>query len=191
MGTLKKIRHRDAFRIGICFDYDGQLKQSTQRIGTRWSQTLQWWCVDSKSESFKKIKPNSPKLKSSSPKLKTTSPKPKPTSSKIRPTSPKLEPTFPKLKPTFPKIKIAKDPNQEISHPVYGLQNSHDTVPIVNANIASDLLSPLGEELKFEKPEPAVNGAEFLYIPGKYWVVKVPYGEKKTTKSDNFMMFTN
>lgn len=46
MGTLKKIRHRDAFRIGICFDYDGQLKQSTQRIGARWSQTLRWWCVE-------------------------------------------------------------------------------------------------------------------------------------------------
>lgn len=127
MGTLKKIRHRDAFRIGICFDYDGQLKQSTQRIGTRWSQTLRWWWVDSKSESFKKIKPNSPKLKSSSPKLKTT----------------------------FPKPEIAKYPNQAISHPVSGLQNSHDTIFIVDDKINNALLSHLGEEHQLEKPEPA------------------------------------
>lgn len=46
MDTLKKIRHRDAIRFGIRFGFDGQLKQSTQRIGTRWSQTLQWWWVE-------------------------------------------------------------------------------------------------------------------------------------------------
>lgn len=172
MVTPKKIRHRDAFRIGICFDYDGQLKQSTQRIGTRWSQTLQWYWVDYWSTNFKKNKPSFPKPEPSFPKLEPIFPK-------LKPTCPKLELTSHKLKSIFPKPEIAKYPNQEISHPVPGLQNSHGTIFIVDDKINNALLSHLGEEHQLEKPEPTGISAKFIYISGKCRVVKVPYSEYK------------
>lgn len=62
MVTLKKIRHREAPRIGIYFAYDDQLKQSAKRIGARWSQTLRCWHVDYNTENFHEIKRTFPEI---------------------------------------------------------------------------------------------------------------------------------
>ena len=62
MVTLRKIYHRDAMRIGICFGYDDRLKQSAKQIGALWSQTQKCWYVDYNTESYQKIKDTFPEI---------------------------------------------------------------------------------------------------------------------------------
>lgn len=53
--TLTKFFHRDAFRIGIRYEFDPVLKDKLQRIGCRWSQSKKCWYVDYTRESYQQL----------------------------------------------------------------------------------------------------------------------------------------
>jgi integrase/recombinase XerD len=56
MVTLKKIYHRDAWRIGIFIGFDQELKAKVRQIGAFWSQTHKCWYVLYNKENFLEIK---------------------------------------------------------------------------------------------------------------------------------------
>lgn len=45
MVKIRKIYHRDAFRIGLFFDYNEELTNKAKKIGAVWSQTFRCWHV--------------------------------------------------------------------------------------------------------------------------------------------------
>lgn len=52
---LTKFFHRDAYRIGVYFDFDPVLKDKLQRIGCRWSQTKKCWYMDYNRKSYHQL----------------------------------------------------------------------------------------------------------------------------------------
>jgi site-specific recombinase XerD len=137
MVSIQKIKHRDAFRIGIFFGFDDNLKQSAKDIGARWSQSKKCWYVDYNKENYQKIKA------------------------------------------AFPDLEIIKEPGDSDPAPAPGLQNNHDNAPIASPAGDSALLPPeAAEHNPPQADEKAGVQAEYLFITGKYWVVKVPYNEK-------------
>ena len=56
MVILKKIFHRGAYRIGVDFPHDFDLRKKLQAIGGRWSETRKIWYVDYSKESYARIK---------------------------------------------------------------------------------------------------------------------------------------
>lgn len=136
MVSIRKIRHRDAFRIGIFFGFDEKLKRTAKDIGATWSQTKKCWYVDYNRESYEKIRQ------------------------------------------AFPDLEIIKESGDIEPTPAPGLQNGHDIAPIALPSGESDLLPPADAEHKAKKPANDGSNAEFKFITGKYWVVKVPYNEQ-------------
>jgi hypothetical protein len=89
-----------------------------------------------------------------------------------------------------------------------GLQNSHNTAPIAEAQSLGALLWPAAEEHKAEKPEPAGANTAFFYIAEKGWPAdmpnQAPYGKvpkafrgvscnstQKNCKEFKFVAFSN
>lgn len=85
---------------------------------------------------------------------------------------------YQKIKDVFPEHEIIKEPGDIDPAPAPGLQNNHDNAPITSPPGDGALLPHEAAEHKAEKPVNAGSQAEFLFITGKYWVVKVPYNEK-------------
>lgn len=86
---------------------------------------------------------------------------------------------YSKIKEVFPDHEIIRYSENETPAPAPGLQNSHDTAPIVVMPQANNAL-PLPGAAEHNPPgagEKAGAKAEFLFSTGKYWVVKVPYNE--------------
>jgi site-specific recombinase XerD len=56
MVILKKIFHRGAYRIGVVFPFDVELRNRLQGIGGKWSDTKKIWYVDYSKENFARLK---------------------------------------------------------------------------------------------------------------------------------------
>jgi site-specific recombinase XerD len=56
MITVQKIWHRNAYRIGIFFGFDDELKLRARQTGASWSPTHRCWYVDYNAENYRKIK---------------------------------------------------------------------------------------------------------------------------------------
>jgi hypothetical protein len=82
-----------------------------------------------------------------------------------------------KLKEVFPDQTRVKNTYSLPLAPVPGLQSSHHTAPIVEAQSLNALLWPAAQEHKLIKPEPAVANATFLYTAKKYGAMNMPYQE--------------
>ena len=54
--TLRKIFHRDAYRIGIFFRYDFETQQKLKLLGAVYSATHKCWYVDYSPEKYKLLK---------------------------------------------------------------------------------------------------------------------------------------
>jgi len=86
-----------------------------------------------------------------------------------------------KIRDAFPDLEIIKDPEDRdmAPAPAPGLKNNHDIAPIASPEGDSVLLPPeAAEHNPPQADEKAGIQAQFLFITGKYWVVKVPYNEK-------------
>jgi integrase/recombinase XerD len=137
MVSIQKIWHRDAFRIGIFFDFDDGLKQRVKKAGALWSRTHRCWYLSYDAENYRKIKNE------------------------------------------FPDHQVIKNTDDKLSAPAPGLQNSHDTAPIVAMPTAGNAL-PLPGAAEHNPPQAGANAgtkAEFLSTTGKYWIVQLPYNE--------------
>ncbi len=55
MVKIRKIYHRDAFRIGLFFDKDDELINKSRKIGAAWSKTHRCWYVLYNKENYKLI----------------------------------------------------------------------------------------------------------------------------------------
>jgi len=60
MVTLRKICYRDAFRIGIFFGFDDNLKQRVKQTGAFYSRTHRSWHLNYDAENYRKIKSEFP-----------------------------------------------------------------------------------------------------------------------------------
>ncbi len=58
MLTIRKIEHRDAFRIGIFFPYNPEINAKLKQLGATYSKTLRCWYMDYSPESYKLLKNN-------------------------------------------------------------------------------------------------------------------------------------
>ena len=56
MPTIQTIWHRNAYRIGIFFGFDDELKLRAKQAGASWSRTHRCWYVDYNAEKTRKIK---------------------------------------------------------------------------------------------------------------------------------------
>ncbi|MHB9019795.1 MAG: tyrosine-type recombinase/integrase [Minisyncoccota bacterium] len=55
MVKIKKIHHRGAYRIGLFFDFDEELKNKVRNMGATWSQTHKCWYVLYNKENYNQI----------------------------------------------------------------------------------------------------------------------------------------
>jgi len=53
---LRKVWHRGAFRIGLIFPYNTEVREELRKVGARFSKTLSCWYCDYKSENYAKLK---------------------------------------------------------------------------------------------------------------------------------------
>src|SRR6478672_825901 len=53
---IKKLWHRDAFKIGIFFDYDSQIIKTLKSIGCQFSKTHSCWLSDYTTEAYSELK---------------------------------------------------------------------------------------------------------------------------------------
>jgi integrase/recombinase XerD len=84
-----------------------------------------------------------------------------------------------KIRDTFPELEIIKEPADHDPGSAPGLQNSHDNAPIASHEGDSALLpSEDAEHNPSQADVKTGSQAEFMFITGKYWVVKVPYNEQ-------------
>ncbi|WP_333667476.1 phage integrase N-terminal SAM-like domain-containing protein, partial [Flavobacterium sp.] len=72
--TIKKIWHREAFRIGIFFDYDAEKIKILKAIGGQFSKTHACWYIDYDVTSYAKLKQQFRSFTIESPKDFTTTP---------------------------------------------------------------------------------------------------------------------
>ncbi|MDZ4204391.1 MAG: tyrosine-type recombinase/integrase [Bacteroidales bacterium] len=56
MVSIQKIWHRNAFRIGITFGFDENLKQKVRQHGAVWSKTHKCWYIDYTKENYRQLK---------------------------------------------------------------------------------------------------------------------------------------
>jgi|SRR5665648_204307 len=55
MVKIRKIYHREAYQIGLFFDFDDELKNKSRNIGALWSQTKKCWYVLYNKENYTRI----------------------------------------------------------------------------------------------------------------------------------------
>jgi len=60
MVTLRKIWHRDAFRIGIFFGFDDNFEQRVKQTGAFYSRTHRTWHLNYDAENYRKIRSEFP-----------------------------------------------------------------------------------------------------------------------------------
>jgi len=56
--TLKKIQHRGAYRIGICFSYSVEVNQKLKSLGAGYSSTLRCWYLDYHAANYQLLQSN-------------------------------------------------------------------------------------------------------------------------------------
>ncbi|HPR33796.1 MAG TPA: tyrosine-type recombinase/integrase [Prolixibacteraceae bacterium] len=74
--TLKKIQHRDAFRIGVYFSFDPAVNLKLKSLGARYSHTKRCWYFDYTAEKYRLLKENFPDIVIDAPKASNPSPSP-------------------------------------------------------------------------------------------------------------------
>lgn len=67
MITLKKIFHRDDYRIGLLFEYNREIIEKVKALGAKWSKTMKVWYLPYTAESFALIKEHLPTFRIEKP----------------------------------------------------------------------------------------------------------------------------
>ncbi|HKK82267.1 MAG TPA: tyrosine-type recombinase/integrase [Prolixibacteraceae bacterium] len=74
--TLKKIKHRGAFRIGVFFPFDRNINDKLKKLGATYSRTNRCWYFDYSPEEYKLIKENFNDIEIDSPQTKKNATQP-------------------------------------------------------------------------------------------------------------------
>ena len=146
--VVKKIWHRDAYRIGLFFGYDTKKIAILKTIGGKYSKTQSCWYLDYCADSYRELKKHFSDLSIENPKeLKQT---------------PLVTGDSRDLSP------IAKSENQLGSLPTNNPEHKVATIPLVQ-KLRLTLLDPIGKYWVFKMNYHYEVSKALLAIKGVYW----------------------
>lgn len=146
---IKKIWHRDEYRIGVSFRANNQLNQNIQSLGAAWSKTFNCWYLPYNKEVFVAFKKLFPIFEIVSDESGQTG------------------------------ESLKKEPDLQNNHDhapiVYANKSEVTEKPALDRN---DISTNTLVEHKNENSAKRIIGLELYSDVGKYWVLKMPYQEK-------------